>query len=256
MDPILLLIYVYVFVIGSVIGSFLNVVIWRVPQEISFVGGRSYCPKCHKTLKAYDMIPIFSWILLRGKCRFCRSPISIRYPLIELAGALLAVWCFHRFEFTLDTIVVFIVVITLLAVTMIDFDTMTIPNGLIIFLIFPIIILCILHPEINFINRLIGFFLISLPMYLLTLLIPDCFGGGDIKLIAVCGFMLGWQMVLLAMFIAILAGGVYAFYLILSKKAKKGAHIAFGPYICLGVMLSMFYGSQLIHAYLSLFGLA
>lgn len=255
MDPILLLIYLYAFVIGIIIGSFLNVVIWRVPQELSFVGGRSFCPHCHKELKPYDMIPVFSWIILRGKCRFCKAPISVRYPLIELAGGLLALMCFHHFEFTLDTIFVFIVIITLLAITMIDFDTMTIPNGLIIFLIFPIIVLCILHPEISLVNRVIGFFVISLPMYLMTRLIPDCFGGGDIKLIAVCGFMLGWQMTLLAMFIAILVGGIYACYLVISKKAKKGAHMAFGPYICLGITLALFYGPQIVNAYLSLFGL-
>lgn len=255
MDWMLVCIYVYVFVIGSVIGSFLNVVIWRVPQDLSFVKGRSYCPHCHTTLKPYDMIPILSWMLLKGKCRFCKEPISIRYPLIELAGGLLAMVCFHHFMFTWDTLLVFTILLTLLAITMIDFATMTIPNGLIIFLIFPIIIVCILHPEMAFLDRAIGFFMISLPMYLLTLLIPDCFGGGDIKLIAVCGFLLGWKMVILAMFLAIFTGGIYACYLVISKKAKKGAHMAFGPYICLGVSIALFYGPEIVNAYLSLFGL-
>lgn len=250
-----MMIYVYVFVIATVIGSFLNVVIWRLPQDVSFVKGRSYCPHCHTTLKPYDMIPICSWILLKGKCRFCKQPISIRYPLIELVSGLLAILCFHHYMFTWDTILVFGILLILLAITMIDFATMTIPNGLIISLVFPIIIVYMLHPEITFLERILGFFIISLPMYGLTVLIPDCFGGGDIKLIAVCGFLLGWKMTLLAMFLAILTGGIYACYLVISKKAKKGAHMAFGPYICLGVSIALFYGPEIVNAYLSLFGL-
>lgn len=256
MDWMLILIYAYVFIIGTVIGSFLNVVIWRVPQELSFVKGRSYCPHCHTTLKPYDMIPVLSWIFLRGKCRFCKEPISIRYPLIELTGGLLAILCFHHFGFYWDTLLVFSILLILLAITMIDFATMTIPNGLIISLIFPIIIVYMLHPEMAFVERILGFFIISLPMYVLTLIVPDCFGGGDIKLIAVCGFLLGWKMNILAMFLAILTGGIYACYLVVSKKAKKGAHMAFGPYLCLGVSISLFYGPQIVNAYLSLFGLA
>lgn len=256
MDWQLILIYSYVFIFGSIIGSFLNVVIWRVPQGLSFVKGRSFCPNCHNTLKPYDMIPVLSWVLLRGKCRYCGKRISIRYPLIELAGGMIGVWCFHHYWFTWDTILVFIIVITLLGITMIDFDTMTIPNGLIIFMILPIMIVSIYHPELSFLNRVIGCFIISLPMYFMTLLIPDCFGGGDIKLIAVCGYLLGWKLTLLAMFLAILVGGSYACYLMVSKKAEKGAHMAFGPYICLGVTLALFYGNQIINAYLSLFGLS
>lgn len=256
MDWMLILIYLYVFVIGTIIGSFLNVVIWRVPQELSFIKGRSFCPNCHNTLKPYDMIPVLSWILLKGKCRFCGERISIRYPMIELCGGLIGIGCFHHFGFAWDSVLSFVIIMTLLVITMIDFDTMTIPNGLIIFLIFPIIIVSICHPEITLVERVIGFFVISVPMYLLTRLIPDCFGGGDIKLIAVCGILLGWKLTLLAMFLAIIVGGMYACYLVISKKAKKGAHMAFGPYICLGVTLAWFYGDQLINAYLSLFGLS
>lgn len=255
MNWILILIYIYAFLFGTIIGSFLNVVIWRVPQGLSFIKGRSFCPECHHTLKPYDMIPVLSWIILKGKCRFCGNKISARYPLIELAGGLIGVWCFHHYGFVWDTVYSFIVIMTLLAITMIDFDTMTIPNGLIIFMIIPIIVLSMLHPEIDMLHRFLGFFCISVPMFLMTLAIPDCFGGGDIKLIAVCGFLLGWKLTILAMFLAILMGGAYACFLLLDKRAKKGAHMAFGPYICFGVVLALFYGDKLINAYLSVFGL-
>mgnify|MGYP002282989153 FL=1 len=99
MEPIVLFLYVYMFVLGTCIASFINVVIYRLPLGLNFVEGRSFCPKCHKTLKAYDMIPVFSWFLLRGKCRFCKEPISLRYPAIEFVGGVLAVLCFYRYEY-------------------------------------------------------------------------------------------------------------------------------------------------------------
>lgn len=143
----------------------------------------------------------------------------------------------------------------LVAITMIDFDTMTIPNGLVIALIVPTIAMELIHPEISLLERIIGFFIISLPMYLLIIVIPDCFGGGDVKLIAVGGFLLGWKLTLVAGFIAILLGGCYAVWLLLSKKSKKGAHIAFGPYLSIGIVVSLLYGNSLLNAYLSLFQL-
>lgn len=164
-------------------------------------------------------------------------------------------FCFYTYGFSWDTVLVFAVFMILLTITMIDFDTMTIPNGLIIALIVPVGIFTVLHPETAFLSRIIGFFVISLPMYVLTLLIPDCFGGGDIKLIAVAGYLLGWKLTLLAFFISVLIGGSYAVYLLLSRKTKSGAHIAFGPYLCAGIMVAFLYGENLIQAYLSLFGL-
>lgn len=255
MDIVLIFLSIYVFVVGLCFGSFLNVVIWRTPQGLSFAKGRSFCPHCHHTLVWYDLIPLVSWLILRGKCRSCKEPISIRYPLIECASGVLALWCFSHYGFTWDTILVFIIALLLLAVAMIDLDTMLIPNGLLLTMLIPIIILCMLHPEVVFLDRFIGCFSIALPMYILTLLIPNCFGGGDIKLLAVCGIVLGWKLSILAIFIAILLGGFYACYLLISKKAQKSSHIAFGPYICVGVFISLLYGIDLITAYFSFFGL-
>lgn len=255
LEYILVLCYIYSFLIGICVASFINVVIWRIPQGISIAKGRSFCPTCDHKLAWYDLFPIFSYLFLKGKCRYCGAKIPWRDTCIEVLGGLIGIWCFQHFQFSWDTLLVFSICMILLAVMMIDFDTMTIPNGLTLALLVPIIMMTILHPEISLWNRLIGFFVVSLPMYLLTLLIPDCFGGGDIKLIAVCGFLLGWQNTLLAGFISILLGGVYACYLLLSKKAKKGAHIAFGPYLIVGIIVSLFYGIVIIKTYLSFFGI-
>lgn len=255
MDAILIFMYIYVFIVGMCIASFMNVVIYRVPNHLDFVKGRSFCPNCHNTLKPYDMIPVISWLLLGGKCRSCKSSISIRYPLIELTGGILAIWVFHHYMFTWDTLLVFAFSMVLLVITMVDMDTMEIPNGFIISCLFCAIISIIIHPEISLFTRIIGFFVVSLPMYLINLIVQDSFGGGDIKLMAVCGILLGWQNIILASFIGIMLAGTYAVYLISSKKIDKKGHIAFGPYLCIGVFLSLLYGTQIINAYFSLFGI-
>ncbi len=253
MDKIYFVLYVYAFIIGMVIASFINVVIYRVPNQISVAKGRSFCPNCHHTLNFLDLFPLISWILLRGKCRYCGCSISKRYPLIEMVGGYLAVLCFYRFDLTWMTIISFAISMILLAITMIDFDTMTIPNGLTISLMIPTIMVFILQPEYSLINRIIGMLSISLGMILFILLVPGSFGGGDVKLMFVAGFMLGWQNTLLATFIGILIAGVYAIYLLSTKKNKRSDHIAFGPYLSIGIFISLLYGSQMIDAYLSLF---
>lgn len=130
---------------------------------------------------------------------------------------------------------------------------MEIPNGLILFLIAPALGFAFADGSVTLVERLIGLACISVPMLLLTLLIPDCFGGGDIKLIAVCGFMLGWRATLLAMFVALLFGGGFAVYLMLSGKKGRKEHFAFGPFIGLGVFVSLLFANDIIKAYLSLF---
>ena len=133
------------FILGSCIASFINVLIYRIPRDLDFVNGRSFCPSCHNTLKPYDMIPVFSWLFLKGKCRFCKEPISPRYPLIELCGGLLAMLCFYRYGFTWMTLVSFVLAMILLTITMIDFDTMTIPNSLVI----ACLVVCVLYYPFN-----------------------------------------------------------------------------------------------------------
>lgn len=218
---ILCLIYVYAFVIGICIASFMNVVVYRVPNNLNFVKGRSFCPKCEHTLHAKDLVPLFSWLLLKGKCRYCGAPISKRYPLVELCGGLIALFVFHHYGFSWETLLVFSLGMILMVISLVDNDTMEIPNG---FIIVCLIIAClslICGTQLPWSSRIIGFFVVSVPMCLLNLIIPDSFGGGDIKLMAVCGLMLGWVNILLAMFIGVILAGTYAIYLILSKKIEK-----------------------------------
>lgn len=252
---LLLKLYVYFWlaVFGACIGSFLNVVIYRLPRGSFFAQARSHCPDCGKQLGWRDLIPVAGFILLKGKCRYCGARISPRYPLVEAACAALAIFCFMRFGPDFRAALAFCVCAILLAVALIDYDTMEIPDRLVLALV-PFAVCAVwLWPDTAIIGRVIGFFVISLPMLLLAVFINGAFGGGDIKLMAVCGFLLGWQNSLLAFFIALLIGGGCAIYLLASGKSKRGAHMAFGPYLCAGAAAALFFGEDIISFYLNSF---
>jgi len=269
------IIYIYAAIIGLCIGSFINVVITRLPEKGKFLSNsRSECPSCNETIKPYDLIPLVSWIILLGKCRYCKARIPLRYPAVELLGALAAVASLvkyrfyyysqttvisfdleqyihvHHFDFNYAAIILFGVFMILLAVTIIDYNTSEIPDSLIIALI-PFAIAAIwLLPDITLLSHAIGFAAVSVPMLLLSLFIPGAFGGGDIKLMFVCGFLLGWQLTLLAFFIALLLGGSAAVFLLATGRRKKGQHMVFGPALCAGVVTSLFAGSYILDWYI------
>ncbi|MDR1691953.1 MAG: prepilin peptidase [Oscillospiraceae bacterium] len=240
-------------VFGGCIGSFLNVVIYRLPRRSFLSKARSFCPSCGATLRWRDLIPVVSWLMLRGRCRVCRAKISPRYPLTELFCAALAPLCFLRFGFSWMALITFGVVTVLMAVTQIDFATMEIPNGLVAALV-PFAAGAVWAvPGVPLWERLAGFFAVSLPMLLLALAVNGAFGGGDIKLMAVCGFLLGYKMTLLGFFIALLAGGGAAVFLLLTKRKTRGASIPFGPALCLGVAAALFFGGELLSLYMRLY---
>lgn len=254
MEAILILIYVYAFVVGMCIASFMNVVIYRVPLNISVAKGRSFCPSCKHSLNALDLIPIFSYLFLGGKCRYCHAKIPVRDTLLEILGGCLAMVCFYRYGFEWMTLISFALSMVLMAISMIDLDTMIIPDRLNVCVLM-IAILSMFLLDVPMMDRVIGALAVSVPMFLLNFLIPDCFGGGDIKLLAACGLMLGWKKLLVGMFIAVLLAGVVAVYLMITKKVDRKGHMAFGPYICIGMFVSLLYGYEILGMYLSLFGL-
>lgn len=245
--------YAFVFIFGCMIGSFLNVVVYRVPIGISVAKGRSFCPNCGKPIAFYDNIPLLSYLWLRGKCRKCGAKIAPRYFFTELCGGLLALLMAWHYDFGLQAVVGFAVAAILLAVTLIDFDTMTIPNGLVIALVIPVAASYFVFLEPSLISRVIGVFVISVPMLVLSLVIPGGFGGGDVKLMAVAGFLLGWPCTLLATFIGLVLGGIVGVIKLIRKSGEK--HMAFGPYLSVGILVSMLWGMQIIFWYLDFFGL-
>jgi leader peptidase (prepilin peptidase)/N-methyltransferase len=237
---------------GACVGSFLNVVVYRLPKGGFFGKARSYCPACGETLRPLDLVPVISFLALKGKCRTCGARISPRYPLVELACAGLTAAAFLRFGFSWQAPLVFFATAALVAVALVDLDTMEIPDSLCVALG----VLALLHmlavPGTPLTGRIWGAFAVSLPMLLLALAIKGAFGGGDIKLMAACGFMLGLGATLTAFFVAAVAGGLHAGLLLLTGKAKRGSHIAFGPHLCLGVAVALYFGADILAWYLRL----
>jgi leader peptidase (prepilin peptidase)/N-methyltransferase len=246
-------IYAFIFVVGACIGSFMNVVIYRVPIGLSIARGRSFCPACKAPIAAYDNIPLISWLVLRGKCRRCGAPIPMRYFWVELAGGVSAVWMAMHYRLGWLTLTGFAIAVVLIAIAVIDWDHMIIPNGLVIALIVPVMAAYFLNPDPDLVNRLIGIAVGALPLLILAVTL-GAFGMGDVRLMAVAGFLLGWKCTLLALFLGVLLGGIVGIVKTLRKTGQK--EMAFGPYLCMGILIAMLYGNTIIQSYLSFFGLA
>ena len=247
------------FLLGAALFSFMNVVAWRLPRGMDPLKGRSVCPQCGHTLGAPDLVPVFSWLFLRGRCRHCGAHIPARYLLVELLGGVLALGCTWRygaayalpgglFGMSWAALLSLAVCGILLSVSLIDAETQTIPDRLNLALAVCGAVSVLLSPA-DWLPHIIGALCVSVPMFLLCLVIDGAFGGGDIKLMAAAGLFLGWQNTLLAMFVGIVFGGMYGIYLLAAKKAGKKDHFAFGPFLCAGIVIAMLFGGPVLEWY-------
>jgi leader peptidase (prepilin peptidase) / N-methyltransferase len=254
------------FVLGCMIGSFLNVCILRMPKDESIVFPASHCMRCQKPIAWYDNIPVLSFIVLGAKCRHCRVAISWQYPLIEtLTGALFALFYFH-FGATPQGVLYLYLALCLLVQTVIDTRYKIIPDQLTLPVIVIGIAASVAFPEIQleatrlgafreaFLGALLGGgFLYAAGTIAEWILKKEAMGGGDVKLLAAIGAVLGWQAVLWTIFVSSLAGSVIGLYL----RWKRGEElIPYGPYLALGAFLYMFVGPQAIAWYFGLLGRA
>lgn len=247
-----IILYFFVFMFGACVGSFYNVIALRLPLKESFTKGRSHCPKCMHTLSALDLVPFFSYIFLRGKCRYCKEKISFRYPVVELIGGLSAVFSFYKLGLSLEALLVFYVISILVCLSIIDLDTHEIPNGFHIALLLAVVASFFLRPDIPWQHRLIGFFVVSVPMLIIAELVGG-FGGGDVKLMAVAGALLGYKATLCSFLIGLIISLFYCIYALAFKKSGMKTEIAFGPYLAMGIIISYFYSDTLISFYLGIF---
>lgn len=247
------------FLLGAALFSFMNVVAWRLPRGMDPLKGRSVCPQCGHTLGAPDLVPVFSWLFLRGRCRHCGAHIPARYLLVELLGGVLALGCTWRygaayalpgglFGMRWAALLALAVCGILLSISLIDAETQTIPDRLNLALAVCGAVSVLLSPA-DWLPHIIGALCVSVPMFLLCLVIDGAFGGGDIKLMAAAGLFLGWQNTLLAMFFGIVFGGIYGIYLLAAKKAGKKDHFAFGPFLCAGIVIAMLFGEPVLEWY-------
>ncbi|MCR5469130.1 MAG: prepilin peptidase, partial [Lachnospiraceae bacterium] len=241
-----------IFIMGSMIFSFLNVVIYRLPRNENFITGRSKCPICGHELTYLDMVPILSWLALKKKCRYCGTKISGRYALVEALGGMAAVGCTWVYGFTWHTLLSFAMCGVLACVAFIDYDTMTIPNGLCIAAAILGFLSIFLTDYCTWYEHLFGMFAVSLPMLLIAMAVPAGFGGGDIKLMIGCGLYLGWMNAIVAFLSAVVLGGIWAVCLLAAKKKNRKDTIPFGPSLCIGTAFAMFGGHFLVSWYVSL----
>lgn len=243
-----------VFLMGGSIFSFVNVIADRLPENESIVKGRSHCDECRKQLKFIEMIPVFSYILLRGKCRHCGAKLSKRYFVTEFAGGILAIYTVYVYWWNpMQMIMAFVFIAVLACVFLIDMVTMTIPNKVVIAMFIVAVISIFVYNDLSIISRIIGFFDVSLPLLIITMAINGAFGGGDIKLMAATGIFLGWKLNLFALFVAIITGGIYGIVLLIKGGKNKNSHFAFGPFLAVGCVAALFWGESILNWYIGLF---
>ena len=237
----------YIFIIGIIIGSFLNVCICRIPMNHSIVKPPSHCPECNTYLKPIDLIPIVSYLLLRGRCRYCGDRISPRYPAVELLNGLMYMLLFSKFGWTGICLKYCIFSSLLLVVGLIDYDHKIIPDGIMIFgLIAGACFLFSGHFRINLFNGLMGFFVGGGVFFLIAMVTNGAMGGGDIKLMAVTGLWLGWKYILLVMLLSFVLGAMVSMVLLLLKLKSRKDEIPFGPFISLSAFIAMYFGQEII----------
>lgn len=250
MNDYAIIIYPLVFIYGIVVGSFLNVCIYRIPRKENIVTTPSHCMSCGYELRWYDLIPVFSWLVLGGTCRKCKAPVSVQYPLIELANGLLWLVTIYRSGLTVEGILYCLLVSALLVLAVIDFRTFEIPLGINVFIaLLGVVRLC--TDSSQWFLYVIGFVLVSGIFGIVYLLTKgNGMGGGDIKLMAAAGLLLGGPKIFLSM----LLGCVLAVVIhpIRMKVKKEGSKLAFGPYLAAGCVLAAWFGNELIGWYLSL----
>ncbi len=247
----------YVFVLGTLIGSFLNVVVYRLPREESLSFPPSQCPSCGEKLKFYDLFPIVSYIILKGKCRFCGEKISFRYPVVELLTGLIYLYTFSVFGLSSETVLYLIVFSLLIPVFLIDFDQTIIPDRLnfgIALVAFLYYFYKISQGELTWgglKNPLFGLLIGGGFFLFIAVVTKGAMGGGDIKLMAALGFLFGSESTLLLMFLSFIIGGAVSLMLILLKIKKRKDYIPFGPFICISALIVVFWGNDLLNWYLN-----
>ncbi len=240
----------YIFIFGLIIGSFLNVCIYRLPRGESITFPPSQCIKCGHRIAVRDLIPLFSYFRLKGKCRHCGQGISPLYPLVEVLTGLLFAAMYLHYGLNLLFVKYLFLSAVLIVLFFIDLKHYLIPNKIIIFALIGGALLNILTRNPTMVSALSGLFLGAAFLLLPAVVSRGGMGGGDIKLAAVVGFYLGWPYGLLAVFLGCLVAGLAGLVLILARiKSRKDA-IPLGPFIAIGVFITIFRGNELLSCYI------
>lgn len=246
---------IYIFFIGLCIGSFLNVCVFRIIKNQSVVWPSSYCDNCGAELKPLDLIPVISYVLLRGRCRVCKEKISIQYPLVELLNAVLYIGLYEKYGLSFYFVKYSTIISIMIVSAIIDIKTYNVYINISIFaLICGIIfdIIGFIFFDIKIATYLYGMIVIYLVLLSIEL-ITRSMGRGDVYMASICGLFLGIKFIILTMIIAIILGGVTGVLFICFKCKDKKDKLPFIPFIAVGAIMSMFIGDYLINWYLNLY---
>ncbi len=247
------ILYAFVFLYGIIIGSFLNVCICRIPRGESIVTAGSHCMDCNHKLRWYDLFPLFSWLFLRGRCRYCGAKISCQYPIVEMANGVLYLLVFSVFGWSPDSFLYSIMGSALLTISVIDYRTMKIPVGAELVVLAVGILHLVLHLN-DWTYYVIGFVSVGLFLLLCALVFRAVTGKGglglgDVELMACAGLCLGWGHGLFAVVIGSVLGVIVEGIRIL--VTKKNGKFPFGPYLSVGILVALFFGDPLYYWYVA-----
>ena len=243
-----------VFMIGLCIGSFLNVCIYRIPESRSIVSPGSTCMACNEPIRFYDNIPVVSYLLLRGRCRNCRTPFSLRYPLVEALSGLFALGVYLRWGMTLESLIYYILISVLVVITFIDIDHYIIPDVISLPGIPVGVVAACFLPDMTFKASVIGLLLGGGTLFAVAwtyehITHKEGMGGGDIKLLAMIGAFLGWKGVLVTLFTGSVVGTLAGGAVMLATRSSLKLKIPFGPFLAIGALVHIFFGQELMYWY-------
>lgn len=243
------------FVLGTIVGSFLNVCIHRIPQGKSIVSPPSHCPRCKTPIRFYDNIPLVSFIILKGRCRKCEAPISLRYPLVEFLMGLFSLILLLRFGISTLYLIYLAFFASLTLVSFIDLPLRIIPDVISLPGIVIGLVISFLHPQMSVKDSLIGVLLGGGSLYVVASVYHlitkrEGMGGGDVKLLAMIGAFIGWKGVLFTILCSSFIGTVVGVTLMLVSSADSKYAVPFGPFLSLGAVIYVLWGEALITWYL------
>jgi leader peptidase (prepilin peptidase)/N-methyltransferase len=246
---------IFITVLGAALGSFLNVLIYRLPEETSIIFPASRCPHCRNAIRFYDNIPVISFILLKGRCRECHEKISFHYPLVELITAVLSLLLFWKFGLTFQYLFSFIFVCALMVITFIDLDHQIIPDVITLPGIPIFFLAAVFAMNLRFLDAFLGFLIGGGFLYGIAIIYEwvtkrEGMGGGDIKLLAMIGAFLGWQSLLFVLLVSSLLGAVVGISLMMVKGQDMKYAVPFGPFLSFAAVAYIFFGDYAIRLFL------
>jgi len=253
------------FASGLCFGSFLNVIVYRLPQKISVISPPSSCPACHHRLGFFDLIPLFGYLLLKGKCRYCSASISFRYPLVELLTGLLFTAVLYRFGLSAVGLFYLTLLYILFAVTLVDLKHWIVPNtlvaaGLISALLFYLPVLLSLIADLppwliidrQPLDALLGFAVGGGLLFIIILVSRGGMGAGDMKLMAMIGLFVGLRGVAVVLLAAFISGALVGIVMMILGRATRKDALPFAPYLALGAVVEVFWGAAIWNWYVNL----